>query len=529
MDKQRGFVTLGIALALVSIVSLNAFISTKGGLLEQQASNNAYYAEQSFQHAEMGLQKAKNNITQYLADNPSVTSLADIPSDQTTLNLPNMYSTTISGNQLLSTGYVNGVGLRKVAQYLTVSTGSGGAAALNALGSIVLGGSTSATTAKAGGSITGNVLTQGYANSNEFKIALLDHNGNILKDTYNNIIYRNMTSEEYFLYYFGGLCPIAKTLYENGDLTKAVDCKAEVKASVTVNPKGYICDALDCSTTTEDDKITAAYSAGKRIFWLENGGIDHKSSMGTEADPVLIFVMNIPDASKSAKINAGSTIFGVLYVDVLDTKTLVGCSCSTDAVITSLVEQVSYVDDLTKPVFTLVSSGGTKCLANSGCPDSLGTVIPKNSRYVTTYQQMESSSATTPEYGSFSNMILNTPSPLQCTISACEAGISAAAKTCTGGTNVGDIGKCSFVANAVSGTNDTAVQIEVTGTWEAGGTGNSSIQGAVITSGNYSGTGNAAYIQNSTAITNTILGGIGGAGFTIQSPTLTESAWSDMY
>lgn len=529
MDKQRGFVTLGIALTLVSIISLNAFVSTKSGLLEQQASNNAYYSEQSFQNAEMGLNKARNNITQYLAANPSVTSLADIPTNETSLNLTNVYSTTINGNQLHSTGYVNGVGLRKVAMILSITPGSTGAAALNSLGSIDLGGSTSATTAKAGGSITGNVLTQGYANSSEFKVVLTDHNGNVLKDTTGNIVYRNMTSEEYFMYYFGGLCPIAKAAYEGGDLTKAVDCKPEVKAAVAANPKGYICDAADCSSKAEDDNLTVAYNAGKRIFWLENGGIDHQTSMGTEEDPVLIFVMNIPDASKSAKINAGSTIFGILYVDVLDTKTLIGCSCSTDAVITSIIVQTSYVDDLTKPIYTLVSNGGTKCTNNGGCADSLGTIIPKNSRYVTTYQQMESDSTTAPVYGSYSNMALNTPSPVQCTISACDAQIATANLTCSGGAIVGDTGKCSFAASAVSGTNDTAVQIEVTGTWEAGGTGNSTIQGAVITSGNYSGTGNAAYIQNSAAITNIILGGIGGVGFTVQAPILTQSAWSDMY
>ena len=529
MDKQRGFVTLGIALTLLSFISLNAFVSTKGALLEQQSANNSYYAEQSFQHAEMGLKKAKTNIAQYLIANPSVKSLAEIPSSQTTLNLQNVYSTTVNGNQLFSTGYVNGVGLRKVGQFLSITSGSGGAAALNSLGSIDLGGSTSATSVKAGGTISGNVSQLSYANSNDFKVALLDHNNNILKDASGNIIFRSMTSEEYFMYFFGSQCPIAKAAYDNGDLSKAIDCRAEVKASVTANPKGYVCNAADCSSKSEDDKITTAYNAGKRIFWLENGGIDHKVSMGSEADPVLIFVMNIPDASKSAKINAGSTIYGVLYVDVLDSKTLIACSCVTDAVITSLVVKTTYVDNLTQPIYTLVSSGGSKCSNNSGCQDSLGTIIPKNSRYITTYQQKVSGSTTSPVYGSFSQMALNTPSPIQCTLNACNVGLSTASLTCTGGAVVGESGKCSFAATAVSGSNNTAVQIEVTGTWEAGGTGNSSIQGSVITSGNYSGTGNAAYIQNSTAITNTILGGLGGTGFTTQAPTLTESGWSDMY
>lgn len=528
MNTQKGFATLGVALALLSLISLNSFVSTKGSVLEQQSSNNAYYSEKSFQHAEMGLKQAVNNINQYLLANPAVKSIADIPANQTTLNVPNVYSTAIVGNQLISTGYVNGIGLRKVAQFFQITAGSSGASALNALGSISLGGSTSATSAKAGGTISGNVPTGAVSNSNEFKVALLDHNGNVLRNADGSIVYRGMTAEEYFMYYFSGLCPVAKAAYDGGNLTQAANCKAEAKISIAANPKGYICNAADCSTKTEDDNITAAYTAGKRIFWLESGGIDHQTSMGTEADPVLIFVMNIPDASQAAKINAGSTIYGVLYVDVLDTKTVVGCSCSVDALITNLIVATSYVDDLTKPIYTLVSTGGTKCSDNSGCQDSLGTVIPKNSRYVTTYQQKVSSSTTSPQYGNYSNASLNIPSPPMCTVAACQAGLAGASMTCTGGSVVGDTGHCSYVATAVSGTNNTPVQIEVTGTWEAGGSGNSSVQGAVITSGNYDGTGNAAYIQNSTAITNTVLGGVGGTGFSAQAATMTLSAWSDM-
>lgn len=528
MKKQDGFATMGVAVMVLALVSLNAFVGIKGSVLEQQSSNNAYYAEKAFQHAELGLSQVRKNINEYLATNTSVKNLSEIPRNLIVISSANVYSTTLNGNRVESTGYVNGIGLRKSAYLLEVTAGSGGAAALNVLGSISLGGSTSTTSAKAGGEITGNVPSQSYSYSNEFKVALLDHNNRVLTDSSGNIVYRSMTSDEYFMYYFGGLCPVAKEAYNNGDLTKAADCKAEAKASVAANPKGYICDAVDCSTREEDDKITDAYNAGKRIFWLDQGGIDHSTSMGTEADPVLIFVMNIPDASKSAKINAGSTIYGVLYVDVLDTKTVIGCSCSADAVITGFNEQVSYVDDLTKPIYTVVSSGGTKCSANEGCMDSLGNIIPKNSRYVTTYQQKASSSTTVAVYGDFTNLSLNIPSPAMCTVQACEVVVANASKTCSGGSVVGDTGKCSFVGTAVSGTNNTAVQIEVTGTWTAGGTGNSNVQGAVITSGSYEGTGNAAYIQNSTAITNIVLEGIGGTGFTIQPATLSLTAWSDM-
>lgn len=526
MRNQQGFATLGVALMMSVLVSFNSFISIKGSVLKQQSSNNAYYSEKSFQHAELGLNKVKANINKYLQDNPSVSKLSDIPQNQTTLNVQNIYSTYMNSNQLVSTGYVNGIGLRRITQILTLTVGSNGAAALNALGTISLGGSTSASSAKAGGAISGNVPTQVYANSIEYKVALLDHNNKIIKDLLGNIVYRNMTSDEYFMYYFGDLCPIAQAAYDSGDLTKSAECIAEAKASVETNLKGYICNA-DCSTRTEDDKITAAYNLGKRIFWLENGGIDHKVSMGTESDPVLIFVMNVPDASKAAKINAESTIAGVLYVDVLDTKMTINCSCSADAVITGIVEETNYEDDLTKPIYTKVTTGGTKCSTRSGCSDSAGTIIPFNSRYVTTYQQKESGSSS-PEYGNFSNITVNSTSPSVCTINACQQTLSTANMTCSGGSIVGDTGKCSYTATAVSGSNNTPVQIEITGTWNSSGSGHSVVEGAVITSGNYEGTGNAAYIKNSTVITNIIFGELGGNGFITKAPTMSVSAWSDM-
>lgn len=528
MGNQRGFATLGVALMMLVLVSFNSFLSVKSSILNQQSSNNAYYSEKSFQHAELGLNKVKANINEYLKNNPSVTQLSDIPQNLTNLNATNIYATVLNGNQLVSTGYVNGMGLRKITQILTITTGSNGAAALNALGTINLGGSTSASSAKAGGTISGNLPEQVYANSIEYKVALLDHNNKIIKDSLGNIIYRSMTSDEYFMYYFGGLCPLAQTAYDNGDITKAADCIAEAKASVIANSKGYVCDAEDCSSKIEDDKITDAYNAGKRVFWLQNGGIDHKTTMGSEEDPVLIFVMNIPDASKAAKINAESTIFGVLYVDVLDSQMTINCSCSSDAEVTDMIIETNYEDDLTKPLYTQVAMGGTKCTTHSGCSDSQGTVIPFNSRYIITYQQKQSGSSSSPEYGNYSNVGLNNPSPSVCTINSCQQALPTADKTCTGGTKVGDTGKCSFIATAITGSNNTPVQIEITGTWNSSGSGHSVVKGAVITSGSYEGTGNAAYIKNSAVITNIIFGGIGGQGFTIKAPTMSISAWSDM-
>ena len=124
MRNQQGFATLGVALMMLFLVSFNSFISVKGSIMKQQSSNNAYYSEQSFHHAELGLSKVKANIKQYLKENPTVTKLSDIPASQTTLNLPNVYSTVMNGNQLISTGYINGIGLRKLTQLIQITEGS---------------------------------------------------------------------------------------------------------------------------------------------------------------------------------------------------------------------------------------------------------------------------------------------------------------------------------------------------------------------------------------------------------------------
>ena len=120
------------------------------------------------------------------------------------------------------------------------------------------------------------------------------------------------------MYYFNGLCPDAYAA-KNANL-----CKAEVMAGVKANPRGFYCDSA-CDGKTQDDAMNTAYENGARTFWLNDGGINHKQSIGTTADPVLIFVMNITDGSKAAQINANTTITGVLYVDVDYSTTQ--CSC----------------------------------------------------------------------------------------------------------------------------------------------------------------------------------------------------------
>ena len=454
-------------------MSLNVFIGAKGSVLEQKTANNQYRTEEAFQNAEAGIAQVIKSLIAAVAVAPQVTpqNIALASADGKFTAVYNAASYTIT-----STGTGSGEATRTVTQRMKViSGGAGGAAALNALGSVNLGGSTSATSVKAGGTVTGSMTTG--SDSSEFKVNLLDHNNNILMVD-GLAVQRSMTTDEYFMYFFSGLCPIAKAA------GNAAGCKEEARTTVAVGTgKYYYCGAIDCSSNAEDDKISAAYTAGKRVFWLNSGGMDHKVDMGTAADPVLIFIMNIADGSTAAKINANSTIYGVVYIDIADQRTTTTCSCKASKIVTS----TSLISSTITPVW-----GGISYALN-----------------ITTPAQ-----------------------PPACTVSACEA----AAIKCTPvnpstATIVGAVSTCSYTATAVSGSNNTPVQIEVTGDWAAGGTGNSTIYGAAITSGNYKGTGNASYIQDSQSITNSVFGGlgaIGGVGFSSPlSIVIDPSGWND--
>ena len=474
IKKQRGFATLSVSLIILVLISLNVFIGAKGSVIEQKSANNQYRTEEAFQNAEAGVAQVIKSLMAAIAASPQVT-----PTNTAITSVDGRYTAAYNAanTTIVSRGAGSGDATRTVTQRMKViAGGAGGAAALNALGGVDLGGSTSATSVKAGGKVTGNMA--GGGNSSEFKVNLLDHNNNILMVD-GMAVQRSMTTDEYFMYWFSGLCPIAKVA------SNAAGCKEEARTTVSVGVgKYYYCGAIDCSIKGEDDKISKAYSEGKRIFWLNSGGMDHKVDMGTAADPVLIFIMNIADGSKAAKINAGSTIYGVVYIDIADQQTTTTCSCKAIKIVTST---------------SLIGS----------------TIIPV--------------------WGNIS-YALNITTPAQapaCTVSACEAtAIKCTPADLIRATSVGTVSTCSYTATAVSGSNNTPVQIEVTGVWAAGGTGNSTIFGAAITSGSYEGTGNASYIQNSTAITNSVLGGlgaIGGSGFnsTPVSIAVDPRGWTD--
>jgi hypothetical protein len=533
IKNQKGMATLIATAMLLLIMSLNVFIGSKGSVIEQQSANNQYRTEEAIQNAESGVEQLISNLKAYILNNPSASTLAD-----TTITDPDgKFVATFNSatSTIISKGNGSGNATRTVSQRVKLAAGSGGGpAALNALGSISLGGNVSATDVQAGGAVTttgsGSVQTAGGGNSENFKVTLLDHSGNALLDSSGNVVKRSMTTEEYFMYFFGGLCPNAKAA-GNAD-----GCKSEAKAAIqdshnnntnlpSSTRKGYYC-ATSCDNLNQSE-LAAAYTAGKRVFWLE-AGLNHKFTLGTVDDPVIVLVMNVVNGGDAVHINANSTLNGVLYVDVLDQKTSIYCSCKTDATVVSIESTPSYIDDTSKKIYT-PSASGVKCNTNGGCTDSLGTTIAKNSHYTLSYQKKINGYNSTPSYGRYSNTALNPSQPAMCTVNACTTAQSTATLSCTGGTSVGSAGTCSYIAPAVSGTNNTQVEISITGTWDNSGGGNAVIYGAAITSGGFTGEGTLAFIRSSSAIANSVLTGVTGSGFDTAPRALTKDpqGWTD--
>ena len=529
IKKQRGFATLLVSLMILMLISLNVFIGAKGSVIEQKSSNNQYRTEEAFQNAEAGVAKLIENIKAYIAANPTTT---DFSSVITATSLDRFSATFNTANSTItSLGVGSGNSTRTVTQRIKL-TGSGGSgvAALNALGSVTLAGSASATSVKAGSFVPPN-MTGG--NSSEFKVILLDHNNKTLMDG-GNAVQRSMTTDEYFMYFFSGLCPAAKAL------NTPAACKAEAKTKIIADTvKGYYC-STDCGSKSDSD-LTTAYDTGKRIFWLE-GGLNHKLILGTVADPVIVLVMNVVDGGSAVHINSKSTLNGVLYIDILDGKTTTSCSCTATATATSIARVV--VDYLHPSSYTLKNGtmtcgagvAGWELVSNNKCTygvkDEHGNVL----QMVITNNNDKLKVVDTVVYPSIyaaswnlANIGLNSNQDRSCTVNACTAAATKCTPEATASTSIGATGQCSYSANAVSGSNDTQVQIEVVGTWDNSGGGNTLINGAAITSGNFTGQGDIGFIKSSSTITNAVLSGATGAGFNSSpaSVIIVSNGWND--
>lgn len=547
MIKQQGYVTLVSTLILVFIVILTVFIGSKGTVLEQKSANNTYRTEVAFENAEEGLRVLMAQLTA----NPDLAQ-ADYPAIATTTTTSTgtytakyFYNAGVNSH-ITSTGTDSANATRTITQLVTAHAATSPIsstinAALTSLGNITLGGNASSSSIEAGGtlSVSGSASagSNPITNSNAFKIALLDSNGNILKDSSGNTVYRQMTPNEYFMYYFGNLCPVAQAA-KNAD-----NCKAEAKITVQGLTKGYICDGI--SQSCDNNMFVTEYAAGKRVFWITQNGIkiNSKITLGSTTDPVLILIMN----NGTVQINGGATIYGVVYVDVPDAAGTYTCSCTaTDNAqatnpIYGQVNDITkpiYGDDTTKPIYTLVNSGGTKCNDNSGCKDSIGTVIPKNSRYTTTYQQkivgyqQKTAVVNYDTTGAIWSSIVygltpNANNASICTVNACTSAVTKCTPpnsvTQSGSTTSGVTvsSSCSYGGTAVSGTNNTPVEIDTLGTWDPSGGGNALVQGAVLTSGNLNSSQGAISFNKDSAIINEVPG-------TPATVTKTTGGWSDI-
>ena len=351
LKNQRGFATIAVSVMLLLLITINVFVGSKGSVLSQKTVNNQYRAEEAFQNAEAGVSKIISNINAYLAVNPKSKSLPDeLLKDE----IVDKYSAAFNvvDNIITSTGQASGGAIRTVTQRAKLVVGESESAlptasALNALGSITLHGSASATDVKSGqsvtltgsGSVGGGNKTENNANvsqnSNEFKVA----------DAASPTGYRSMTSDEYFMHFFAFLCPTASAAKNPSA------CKGEAYSEIKVDPKGYVCDS-GCGALS-DSLLTAEYkNNGKRIFWL-NQGMNHKLHLGTVGDPVILLVMNVADGGASVHINGNSEINGILYVDVL-TKS---CNCSATYDVISVSNKYVF----SNPAYSLKGTNPAAC------------------------------------------------------------------------------------------------------------------------------------------------------------------------
>jgi hypothetical protein len=386
-------------------------------------------------------------------------------------------------------------------------------AAIVALGDITLGGNAVATSTDAGGvasSFGSGDIGNSTSNSSDFRVNLQDSFGNTLKDANGDAVSRLFTSEEFFMQYFGNLCPNAVLANDSSA------CKAEAFTTVQSRSNAFV-----CTTGCDDSMFTTEYTAGKRLFWITQDGIqiNAQTVIGTQDDPVVIIVMN----NGTLQINGGANIFGVVYVDVPYTPGTEPCSCTaTDSTTTS--HAVTYTK------FTLSTSttkGAIKCTTTGGCKDggNPATTIPKNKYYLSstgTQYNTQGTTWSTPSY----TLTSGASNPAACSTAACTSSNNQCAPsnplTYSNTQNATVTSSCSFSAWEVSGVTNTPVEIQILGIWDPHGGGNAIIQGAVLASGSVNNsTGTITYLYGSDILTKVTTDGTGSAATTTQS-------WSDM-
>ncbi|MEQ6292268.1 pilus assembly PilX N-terminal domain-containing protein [Vogesella sp. GCM10023246] len=497
MQNQRGFTTLLVSLILVMLVSLNVIIGSRSSALEVKSANNLYRTEAAFQNAEQGIRAMLTQLNATIAATPDVALSNTKRADSLyTVNFCTAASADCVASSSLPFPFIKSTGVdpsgatRTISQRVNYSFTAGTPPiiptpvtdALTALGNISIGGNADVSSVKSGGTVNstgsgsvGSVTTSDFYQKtlvNGVETYLLAANGSKIK----------WTTDEFFMHYFGGLCPNTQAAYDllraTGTATsvqlaqQAGYCKAEVKATVAARSDGYIC-ASSCNNAD----LSAAYASGARLMWLTAGGMKINANvvLGSTTDPVIIFVME----SGTVQINGTSKIYGVVYVDV---------------------------PEISSTVTNVTSTTTCNCTAKTTRISKKGNEIQWSS----------------PSYEP-------TTATQWCTIEACKN--ASVALKCTpstpSSTAVGDSSTCTYNITVdvgdLSTPGQTQVVIEVLGTWDNSGGGNALIEGAALTSGNYSTTGGIEIVKNTGIVTKFQAGTPG-----VNSIATSSSGWSDM-
>ena len=432
-NKQRGFVTLIASSLVLFIATLAVFYGSKSSLLELQSSNNAYRTQVAFENAEEGMRRVLADLTA----NPALAgnSYTTTPGTITTSTGKYVARYVFNGGVnpfIESRGYDSGDTQRTITQRVTYIPGQPPALAnsvrdaVTALGNVSLSGSASLGSIRSGGtiSVTGGArVGASYSNDSQFRVNMTDSAGTVLYNSSGVPLRRLMTSAEYFDYYLGpDLCPVAHAAGTPNN------CKTEAKATIAARRDGYI-----CASRCDNADLDAQYRAGKRLMWLEEGGMQINANviLGTVADPVTILVMN----GGSVKINGTSKIYGLVFVDLPSTTKTATCACTATMTLLSNTTSWSPIQYALTPNVTQVEA-----CSDSVCQSATTKCVPSNAT--------------------------------------------------NGNKPAGYKSTCNYSTDLLVGSAAEPVQIEVLGTWDNTGGGNSLIEGAALAAGHFVTNGN---------------------------------------
>ena len=549
LKRQQGFAVLAVSLLMMFVITINVFMGAKGSVVEQQTSTNNYAHNIALNNAEAGITAMFKQLVNGVASPPAITGVDSVSKQIYKVTFVSPYITSI-GNGVSGSSTIQ----RAVVQRVKLSTHgvlTNAPSAINTLGNVAMGGSYSTTSINSGGVVTGKRENAGVITENSltFQVNVKSDTGTVLLNSSGKPITRLMLPDELFMFFFGStFCTQAYASNNPGQ------CIAEATTFVANSPKGVVCSA-NCGPA-----FLSQYQAGKRYFWVTNGlsinnssGISQTTPLGSDADPVFIFIMD----NSQLSFNGNSLINGVIYVHT--PATTYSCTCRATDSVSSFSSALISVNDTTKNPLTwnysnfvtngaatVTGSGNNKTttyanicspVSGSTCSTVLsdgnghsntvittrGGFLPDPSTVVATYPQ---TLATTALWGPASYALYGSGNPSQCTASAC----SMASNVCHPPnvqsllTKAGDTSSCNYqtpaiqvVTSSTGASGDVVIQILNDSSFT--GTGNSQVRGALITSGNISSTnGNGSVVAPS-----------GGSSTLVGTPiALDPKGWTDI-